>query len=58
LRDGRAAQLYTFANATRAKVAITNYGGIIVRIIMPDREGALADVAPGYDDMSGCIRRS
>ncbi|MDR2674672.1 MAG: galactose mutarotase [Opitutaceae bacterium] len=49
LRDGRAAQLYTLANSSGAKVAITNYGGIVVRIIVPDRDGNLADVALGYD---------
>ncbi len=56
LRDGRAAQLYTLTNSQGAKVAITNYGGIVVRIIVPDREGDLADVALGYNDVSGYVK--
>ncbi len=52
LRDGRAAQLYTLANATGAKVAITNYGGIVARILVPDRDGNLADVVLGYDNLA------
>ncbi|MDR0352987.1 MAG: galactose mutarotase [Opitutaceae bacterium] len=52
LRDGRAAQLYTLANSHGAKVAITNYGGIVTRILVPDRDGNLADIALGYDTLA------
>jgi aldose 1-epimerase len=49
LPDRRTAQLYTLTNTQGAKVSVTNYGGIITHIIVPDREGRMADVALGYD---------
>jgi len=49
LPDGRATQLYTLTNSQGAQVSITNYGGIITRIIVPDRQGRLDDIALGYD---------
>ncbi|MDF9834326.1 aldose 1-epimerase [Ereboglobus sp. PH5-5] len=58
LRDGRAAHLYTLANNNGAKVAITNYGGIVVRVIVPDRDGNFADVVLGYNDVSDYIKAS
>ncbi|OAM90322.1 galactose mutarotase [Termitidicoccus mucosus] len=50
LPDGRAAQLYTLTNSQGAQVAITNYGGIVVRIVVPDRGGSMADIALGYEN--------
>src|SRR4029077_16072061 len=32
---------------------ITNYGGIVVSLRVPDRRGGLADVVLGYDDVAG-----
>lgn len=58
LRDGRAAQLYTLTNTKGAKVAITNYGGIVVRVVVPDRDGNFADVVLGYNDVSDYIKDS
>ncbi|MDF9834210.1 aldose 1-epimerase [Ereboglobus sp. PH5-5] len=58
LPDGRAAQLYTLTNIQGSKVAITNYGGIVVRVIVPDREGNLADVVLGYNDVSDYTKDS
>lgn len=49
LPDGRAARLYTLINSQGAQVSITNYGGIVTRIVVPDREGRMGDVALGYD---------
>jgi len=49
LPDGRAAQLYTLANTRGAQVSITNYGGIITRVLVPDRLGRLADITTGFD---------
>jgi aldose 1-epimerase len=49
LPDGTATQLYTLTNSSGAQISVTNYGGIITRIVVPDRQGRLADVALGYD---------
>lgn len=47
LPDGREATLYTLTNASGASVDITNYGGILVALRVPDRSGALTDVLLG-----------
>ncbi len=41
---------YTLTNAGGAYVSILDFGGIITRIAVPDRQGALADVNLGFDD--------
>jgi branched-chain amino acid aminotransferase len=51
--DGRAVDLYTLSNASGTEVRVTNYGGIIVSLIVPDRNGRLADIVLGYDDLKG-----
>ncbi len=51
MNDGRRADLYTLENENGMKVEITNYGGIIVRLYVPDREGNLDDIVLGYDNL-------
>lgn len=46
---GREVRLYTMTNANGASVSITDLGGIIVKIIVPDKNGNLGDVVLGYD---------
>jgi len=58
LPDGRATQLYTLTNSQGAQVSISNYGGIITRILVPDRLGNLADVALGYDMVQKYVANS
>jgi aldose 1-epimerase len=52
-RDGRPAHLYKLAGRSAIEVDITNYGGAIVSLLVPDRNGNLADVALGYDTLAG-----
>jgi len=51
--DGQQMDLYTLTNAKGMEVAITNFGGTIVSIKVPDKNGNIADVLLGYDDVSG-----
>jgi aldose 1-epimerase len=51
--DGRAADLYTLTNDKGMRVRITNYGGVIVSIEVPGRDGKLADVVQGFDSLAG-----
>jgi aldose 1-epimerase len=44
--------LYTLANKNGMKVTITNFGATVVSIIVPDKDGKIADVVLGYDDAS------
>ncbi len=53
--EGEAVDLYTLVNANGARAEITNYGGIVVRLEMPDRDGALGDVVLGYHNLDDYI---
>ncbi|CAN7270544.1 galactose mutarotase [Pseudoduganella sp. LjRoot289] len=49
--DGRAVKLYTLSNRNGITAKITNYGGIVTELHVPDREGRLADVTHGFDSV-------
>jgi aldose 1-epimerase len=46
--DGTAVRLYTLTNAKGVEARITNYGGIIVSLKVPDRSGVMANVVQGF----------
>ena len=52
---GCEADLYILKNASGASVEITNFGGIIHAINVPDRDGKLGDVVLGYKDVNGYL---
>lgn len=56
--DGRPVSLFTLENASGMTVKITNYGGIITSIRVPDREGTPGEVALGYDSLSTYLEGS
>lgn len=47
--DEKKVDLYTLINEQGMKVQITNYGGKIVSVLVPDHEGTLGDVVLGYE---------
>jgi aldose 1-epimerase len=49
--EGEAVDLYTLTNANGMEVKITNYGGIITSIVVPDRDGEMADVTLGFNTL-------
>ena len=53
LPDGTEATLYTLTNASGSSVSVTDYGGIVTSIVVPDRDGQLGDVALGFDSVEG-----
>lgn len=53
LNDGNFVNLYSFSNSNGVKVDITNYGGIITSIIVPDSHGLMADVILGCNTVEG-----
>jgi aldose 1-epimerase len=53
--DGRPAEAYLLSNKMGMEVAITNCGGIVLSVKVPDRTGELADVVLGYDDLRGYL---
>ena len=52
LVEGDSTDLYVLTNANGDEVTITVYGGRIVSVIVPDREGNLKDVVLGFDNIS------
>jgi len=50
------AALYTFANDNGLEVSITNYGGAITSIIVPDRSGNPGDVVFGYETVEEYVK--
>lgn len=47
--------LYILRNKEGNEVAITNYGGAIVAIMVPDRKGNLANIIQGHDNIQDVI---
>lgn len=45
-------QLYTLTNTKGMEVCITNFGGRIVSLLVPDKNGNLQDVVLGYDNIA------
>ena len=50
--DGKKTALYTLSNANGMEVCVTNFGGRIVSIMAPDRDGNLRDVVLGLDSVA------
>lgn len=49
-KDGQTVDLFTLTNQNGMVVKITNYGGIITQILVPDRKGNVGDVVLGFDN--------
>lgn len=47
--DGRDIMLYTISNKKGVQAAVTNLGAILVRLMVPDRNGKTEDVVLGFD---------
>lgn len=53
--DGKKNDLYVLTNAKGMKASITNYGGRIINLLVPDKDGNLVDVNLGYKDIDTYI---
>ena len=53
LPDNREASLYTLENENRIRMKISNYGGTIISLEVPDKNKNLADVVLGMPDWKG-----
>ena len=51
--DGTEVQLFTLTNKQGAKAAISTYGGTLVSLMVPDKDGKMGDVVLGFDDVTG-----
>jgi aldose 1-epimerase len=49
--DGKATDLYVLKNSNYMQAAISNYGGRLVSLLVPDKNGKLTDVVLGFDSV-------
>lgn len=49
IKDGKDIFVYTFSNESGGRMKVTNYGGTIMSIEMPDTDGNPADVVLGFE---------
>lgn len=49
---GDTVKLYTLKNDKGMEVSITNYGGRVVSLVVPDKDGKPTDVVLGYDNIA------
>jgi aldose 1-epimerase len=55
---GQPVELFTLTNTGGIEVRAITYGGIIVSLRTPDRDGRLGDIVLGYDSLDGYLRAS
>ncbi len=55
-KDGKAADIYTLTNANGMRMRVTNYGGIVTSLQVPDKRGKMADVTLGYNTLAEYIK--
>ncbi|MDE5693647.1 MAG: galactose mutarotase [Duncaniella sp.] len=53
--DGKPTALYCIKSSTGMEVAITNYGGRIVALEVPGRDGKMRDVVLGFDSIQAYL---
>ncbi|MHC4289820.1 MAG: aldose epimerase family protein [Planctomycetota bacterium] len=51
-KDGTSVELFTLANDHGMSAKITNYGGVIIELWVPDRDGNPSDVVLGFDNIT------
>lgn len=53
LSSGAEVTAHTLTNVNGSSVTVLNYGGIIQSLIMPDKDGKLANLVLGYNEVEG-----
>ena len=53
--DGQELSIYTFSNKNGLTVKMTNYGAIVVSVETPDRDGKLANINAGFDNLDSYL---
>lgn len=54
--NGKMAKLFTLKNTNNVIVTITNFGGKVVSLNVPDRDGKFEDVVLGYDNIEETVK--
>ena len=55
---GENVDLYVLRNVNGMETKITNFGGIVVSLTAPDRNGAFADVVLGFNDLESYLTKN
>lgn len=55
--NGKETNLYVLRNANNMEVCVTNFGGRIVSIMVPDKNGKMQDVVLGFDSIADYINK-
>lgn len=56
LPDGRLVDLYTLTNKNGLIIKVTNYGGTVTALSVPDKNGTLTDIVLGFDDLNEYLK--
>lgn len=54
--DGKPTALYVLRNSQGAEACVTNWGGRLVSVMVPDRDGKMTDVVLGYDNIQQYVQ--
>ena len=55
--DGEPVEIYTIKNAAGLRAKVMTWGAGLVEMHAPDRDGTLADVTLGFDQLDGYLKR-
>src|SRR5262249_39597016 len=56
--NGQTVMEYTIANTSGMQVSILNYGGIITKLLVPDKNGKTGDVVLGFSSFDGYLQKN
>jgi aldose 1-epimerase len=54
--NGKEAYLFTLTNDNGMIVKVTNFGGIVTSLVVPDKKGRMGDVALGYNTLEEYLK--
>jgi aldose 1-epimerase len=57
-REGAPVRIYTLTNKSGVEATITNYGGRVVSLKVPDKKGAMGDVVLGFASLDGYLKEN
>ncbi len=58
LPDGRVARVFALKNANGMEARISDYGGVVLSLTAPDKDGKYEDVVFGCDSLAGYVKES
>ncbi|HEX3853082.1 MAG TPA: hypothetical protein VHW01_19100, partial [Polyangiaceae bacterium] len=56
--NGKDIALFTLCNENGLVMKVATYGGVITQLEVPDRDGKLADIVLGFDDVASYEKSS